>query len=100
MHTCYNYLCHFKAFYMYFIRNVIPQIIGNCILYAATDNGRNIGCMLGQEQAVKLKTIQLCLMTFTCRHVEELGQQSAGDCKINHRATEQAYIKVLVCPQK
>lgn len=85
---------------MYFIRNMIPLIIGNCILYAATDNGRNIGCMLGQEQTVKLKTIQLCLMTFTCRHVEELGQQSAGDCKINHRATEQAYIKVLVCPQK
>lgn len=79
---------------------MIPQIIGNCFLYAATDNGRNIGCMLGQEQAVKLKTIQLCLMTFTCRHVEELGQQSADDCKINHRATEQAYIKVLVCPQK
>lgn len=79
---------------------MIPQIIGNYILYAATDNGRNIGCMLGQEQTVKLKTIQLCLMTFTCRHVEELGQQSAGDCKINHRATEQAYIKVLVCPQK
>lgn len=79
---------------------MIPLIIGNCILYAATDNGRNIGCMLGQEQTVKLKTIQLCLMTFTCRHVEELGQQSAGDCKINHRATEQAYIKVLVCPQK
>lgn len=79
---------------------MIPQIIGNCILYAATDNGRNIGCMLGQEQTVKLKTIQLCLMTFTCRHVEELGQQSAGDCKINQRATEQAYIKVLVCPQK
>lgn len=79
---------------------MIPQIIGNCILYAATDNGRNIGCMLGQEQTVKLKTIQLCLMTFTCRHVEELGQQSAGDCKTNHRATEQAYIKVLVCPQK
>lgn len=79
---------------------MIPLIIGNCILYAATDNGRNIGCMLGQEQAVKLKTIQLCLMTFTCRHVEELGQQSAGDCKINHRATEQTYIKVLVCPQK
>lgn len=79
---------------------MIPQIIGNYILYAATDNGRNIGCMLGQEQAVKLKTIQLCLMTFTCRHVEELGQQSAGDCKINHRATEQTYIKVLVCPQK
>lgn len=79
---------------------MIPQIIGNCILYAATDNGRNIGCMLGQEQTVKLKTIQLCLMTFTCRHVEELRQQSAGDCKINHRATEQAYIKVLVCPQK
>lgn len=79
---------------------MIPQIIGNCILYAATDNGRNIGCMLDQEQAVKLKTIQLCLMTFTCRHVEELGQQSAGDCKINHRATEQTYIKVLVCPQK
>lgn len=85
---------------MYFIRNVIPQIIGNCILYAATDNGRNIGCMLGQEQTVKLKTIQLCLMTFTCRHVEELGQQSAGDCKTNQRATEQTYIKVLVCPQK
>lgn len=85
---------------MYFIRNKIPQIIGNCFLYAATDNGRNIGCMLGQEQAVKLKTIQLCLMTFTCRHVEELGQQSAGDCKTNQRATEQAYIKVLVCPQK
>lgn len=41
---------------------MIPQIIGNCFLYAATDNGRNIGCMLGQEQAVKLKTIQLCLM--------------------------------------
>lgn len=79
---------------------MIPQIIGNCFLYAATDNGRNIGCMLGQEQAVKLKTIQLCLMTFTCRHVEELGQQSAGDCKTNQRATEQAYIKVLVCPQK
>lgn len=79
---------------------MIPLIIGNCILYAATDNGRNIGCMLGQEQAVKLKTIQLCLMTFTCRHVEELGQQSAGDCKTNQRATEQAYIKVLVCPQK
>lgn len=79
---------------------MIPLIIGNCILYAATDNGRNIGCMLGQEQTVKLKTIQLCLMTFTCRHVEEFGQQSAGDCKINHRATEQAYIKVLVCPQK
>lgn len=79
---------------------MIPQIIGNYILYAATDNGRNIGCMLGQEQTVKLKTIQLFLMTFTCRHVEELGQQSAGDCKINHRATEQAYIKVLVCPQK
>lgn len=79
---------------------MIPQIIGNCILYAATDNGRNIGCMLGQEQTVKLKTIQLCLMTFTCRHVEELGQQSAGDCKINHRASEQTYIKVLVCPQK
>lgn len=79
---------------------MIPLIIGNCILYAATDNGRNIGCMLGQEQTVKLKTIQLCLMTFTCRHVEELGQQSAGDCKINHRATEQTYIKVLVCPQK
>lgn len=85
---------------MYFIRNMIPLIIGNCILYAATDNGRNIGCMLGQEQTVKLKTIQLCLMTFTCRHVEELGQQSAGDCKTNQRATEQAYIKVLVCPQK
>lgn len=85
---------------MYFIRNMIPQIIGNCFLYAATDNGRNIGCMLGQEQTVKLKTIQLCLMTFTCRHVEELGQQSAGDCKTNQRATEQAYIKVLVCPQK
>lgn len=85
---------------MYFIRNKIPQIIGNCFLYAATDNGRNIGCMLGQEQAVKLKTIQLCLMTFTCRHVEELGQQSAGDCKTNQRATEQTYIKVLVCPQK
>lgn len=100
MHTCYNYLCHFKAFCMYFIRNMIPQIIGNYILYAATDNGRNIGCMLGQEQTVKLKTIQLCLMTFTCRHVEELGQQSAGDCKTNQRATEQAYIKVLVCPQK
>lgn len=79
---------------------MIPLIIGNCILYAATDNGRNIGCMLGQEQTVKLKTIQLCLMTFTCRHVEELGQQSAGDCKINQRATEQAYIKVLVCLQK
>lgn len=79
---------------------MIPLIIGNCILYAATDNGRNIGCMLGQEQTVKLKTIQLCLMTFTCRHVEELGQQSADDCKINHRATEQTYIKVLVCPQK
>lgn len=79
---------------------MIPQIIGNCFLYAATDNGRNIGCMLGQEQAVKLKTIQLCLMTFTCRHVEELGQQSAGDCKTNQRATEQTYIKVLVCPQK
>lgn len=79
---------------------MIPLIIGNCILYAATDNGRNIGCMLGQEQTVKLKTIQLCLMTFTCRHVEELGQQSAGDCKTNHRATEQTYIKVLVCPQK
>lgn len=79
---------------------MIPQIIGNCILYAATDNGRNIGCMLGQEQTVKLKTIQLCLMTFTCRHVEELGQQSAGDCKINYRATKQTYIKVLVCPQK
>lgn len=79
---------------------MIPQIIGNCILYAATDNGRNIGCMLGQEQTVKLKTIQLCLMTFTCRHVEELGQQSAGDCKTNQRATEQTYIKVLVCPQK
>lgn len=79
---------------------MIPLIIGNCILYAATDNGRNIGCMLGQEQTVKLKTIQLCLMTFTCRHVEELGQQSAGDCKTNQRATEQAYIKVLVCPQK
>lgn len=79
---------------------MIPQIIGNCFLYAATDNGRNIGCMLGQEQAVKLKTIQLSLMTFTCRHVEELGQQSAGDCKTNQRATEQTYIKVLVCPQK
>lgn len=79
---------------------MIPQIIGNCFLYAATDNGRNIGCMLGQEQTVKLKTIQLCLMTFTCRHVEELGQQSAGDCKTNQRATEQTYIKVLVCPQK
>lgn len=79
---------------------MIPLIIGNCILYAATDNGRNIGCMLGQEQTVKLKTIQLCLMTFTCRHVEELGQQSAGDCKTNQRATEQACIKVLVCPQK
>lgn len=75
---------------------MIPQIIGNYILYAATDNGRSIGCMLGQEQTVKLKTIQLCLMTLTCRHVEELGQQSAGDCKINHRATEQTYIKVLV----
>lgn len=73
---------------MYFIRNVIPPIIGNCILYAATDNGRSIGCMLDQEQTVKLKTIQHCLMTLTCRHVEELGQQSAGDCKINHRATE------------
>lgn len=71
---------------MYFIRNMIPLIIGNCILYAATDNGRSIGCMSGQEK--KLKTIQLCLMTFTCRHVEEFGQQSAGDCKINHRATE------------
>lgn len=59
---------------------MIPPIIGNCILYAATDNGRSIGCMLDQEQ--------LCLMTLTCRHVEELGQQSAGDCKINHRATE------------
>lgn len=69
-------------------RNVIPPIIGNCILYAATDNARSIGCMLDQEQTVKLKTIQLCLMTLTCRHVEELGQQSAGDCKINHRATE------------
>lgn len=79
---------------------MIPPIIGNCILYAATDNGRNIGCMFDQEQTVKLKTIQLCLMTLTCRHVEELGQQSAGDCKINHRATEQTYIKVLVCPQK
>lgn len=32
---------------------MIPLIIGNCILYAATDNGRSIGCMSGQEKTVK-----------------------------------------------
>lgn len=33
---------------------MIPQIIGNCILYAAIDNGwKNIHCMFGQEQTIK-----------------------------------------------